>query len=555
MEKQAGAKTTTGGGNGWAHTLSAWWPCWVLCLWALLIRVMAAGKVYPAQTDASHFVQYGKEYAAKGLDAISNYWSLLPQLLSGWSVRMGWSPQYVLQGTTVAFGVLLVAGVYALALELARSRTVAVVAGLLIATNPALTASATSGLSESPHMAVATWALVLVFVGVRTARVRWFALAGLVASVDMYYRSYDLFLYLAGAAPFVVWRMSNLGWKKGCGLVFAAVLTGALCASPFFAISAMKSAQGMGDTKMLNLAFGEYTFDSKAMYAAKGIHGDETPVGKRLHELRTEGACKFMWRHRVEIASNYPKNIVRGVRDLNDLAFTGMFRAGLFWFGVASVLCVVAHVSRGNVFLPFYLVFAMCVILGAYSLCFVHKRYILQLLPFFEILFGGGVAWLLSRQSRRRLQVVTWGCLLAMGALNGRWAVARLDDAWAQRNLFAACDRLQDTMNEDERLMCFDPGLPALFYKTNALCWDNIPYDSVEGVFALAEAHGVDCIVLDDKAFPHYPIHEIERNPALLPEPWKEVDRIEFECETRFGLEQNVFRFYRKGEGNAGMAL
>ena len=77
-------------------------------------------------------------------------------------------------------------------------------------------------------------------------------------------------------------------------------------------------------------------------------------------------------------------------------------------------------------------------------------------------------------------------------------------DSWTQRNLFAVCDRVQSAMNENEHLMCFDPGLPALFFKTNARCWDNIPYDSVEGVLVLAEAHGVDCIVLDDKAFPHY---------------------------------------------------
>lgn len=185
MGKQPDTVATAGSGDcGWGK-LSAWWPCGVLCLWALAIRVLAAGKVFPAQGDASHFIQYGKAYAVSGLlESLNGLWSLAPQFLTAWSMKLGWIPQYVLQATTVAFGVLVVAGGYALTLELTRSRMAAFAAGLLLATSPVLTAAAASGLSDTPHIALATWTVSLAFAGVRKRHAGVLVLAALVAVVD-----------------------------------------------------------------------------------------------------------------------------------------------------------------------------------------------------------------------------------------------------------------------------------------------------------------------------------------------------------------------------------
>lgn len=533
---------TTSGLQNWPN----WMLCSGLCLWGLVIRVLAAGKVFPAQGDASHFVQYGKAYAAVGMEGISGYWSLLPQFLSAWCMKIGWMPQFMLQVTTVGFGVLLVAGVYAFALELTRSRKVAFVAGLLIATNPILTASSTSGLSETPHMALATWALALAFAGARKRRVWLFAMAGVVASVDMYYRPYDLFLYLAGAAPFILWRLKGCGWVRMVCLLGMGVLIGVVCSMPFFVITAMKSSGSVGTSKLSNLAYGEDGLDAKAMYAAKGLQGEDTPFSQRIRELQEHGAWRYMWNHRTTIARHYVLNVMRGIRNLNHHAFAGMFRLGLFWFLLVSVLSAWALQSRGLGWVALYVACAIGVILGALSLGFVHPRWNMQFLPFYFVLVGGGVSWLTGELSDRRKRWLVWGCLVVLGFANGRWAVVRLDDEWKQRNLFPVCERLHSWMGEDERLMCFHPDLPALFYRENTLCWDNIPFDSVEGVFALAEAHGADCIVLHEGTFPHFPIHEIERCPERIPGPWKEVDRIDFEQETRFGVEQDSYRFYRR---------
>lgn len=551
MEKQAGVMTTAVSGKDAGTTLPTWWPCWVLCLWGLAIRLMAVGKVFPAQGDASHFVQHGKAYVAMGMEAISGYWSLLPQFITAWSVKMGLMPQYVLQATTVGFGVLLVAGVYALALELGRSRTIACVAGLLVATNPVLTASSTSGLSETPHMALATWALVLAFTGVRKGTAWRLVLAGGVAAVDMYYRPYDLLFYLAGAAPFVLWRLREHGWKKGAVLLASALLVGGVCSVPFLAITAAKSAGGVGTSKLSNLAYGENGLDAKAMYAAKGLHGEDTDFMRRIEELRENGTLGYMWAHRGEIAKHYVLNVMRGARNANEHLFTGMFRMGLFWFAGVLLLCVWGMWVDGKGWMAGYAVFSMGVILGALSLGFVHPRWIMQFLPFLVILVGGGFEWLYGRIPAGWGRKAAWGCLVVVGLLNGRWAVLRLDDEWKQRNLFPVSERLHELMGEDERLMCFHPELPALFYRENTLDWDNLPYDTVEGVFELAEAHRADCIALDDSVFPHFPIHEIERRPELIPVPWREVDRMEFEKKTRFDFERNVWRFYRKG-GESG---
>lgn len=546
MEKQAGAKTTTGGRNGWAHTLSAWWPCWMLCVWALLIRLMAAGKVFPAQGDASHFVQHGKAYAAMGMEAISGYWSLLPQFITAWSMKMGLMPQYVLQATTVGFGVLLVAGVYALALELGRSRTIACVAGLMIATNPVLTASSTSGLSETPHMALATWALALAFAGARKGTAWRFALAGVVASVDMYYRPYDLFLYLAGAMPFVLWRMRKNGWRKNALMLGAGILLGTVCSVPFFAITAMKSAGNAGNSKLVNLAFRKHGLDAKASYAAKGLHGNEVALSLEIRELQEKGAVGYIWTHRVEIAKDYVKNMAKGVHHLNDYAFTGMFRMGFFWFVLVSGLCIGAAWSSGRRSMALYAPTAMGAILGALSIGYVNPRWIMQFLPFYVLLAGAGFKWVAGRFCPGWGYRMVWGGLLVAALLNGRWAVAWLGDEWRQRNLFAVSERLRNHMDEGERLMCFRPELPALFYATNTLSWLDIPYDSVDDVFAWADMQNMDCIVLNSSTMPHFPIHEIERNPELIPAPWKKVGHLEFEQNTRFGEERDEYRIYRR---------
>lgn len=553
MEKQAGAMTTAGKSNGGAHTWSAWCPCCVLCVWALLIRLMAAGKVFPAQGDASHFVQHGKAFVAMGMDGISGYWSLLPQFIAAWSVKMGLMPQYVLQAMTVGFGVLLVAGVYAFALELGRSRTIAFVAGLLIATNPVLTASSTSGLAETPHMALATWSLVLAFAGARKGSVWRFALAGAVAAVDMYYRPYDLFLYVAGAAPFVLWRMRMYGWWKGVRMATAGVVIGVVCSLPFFAITTMKSADSVGTSKLVNLAFRKHGLDAKAMFAAKGLHGDEVALSLEIRELQEKGAARYLWNHKGEIARDYMRNVAKGIRHLNGHAFEGMFRMGFFWFVLIGGLSVVAAWSSGRGEMALYALVAMGVILGALSIGFVHPRWVMQFLPFYVLLAGMGFEWLAEHIPAGWMNRATWCILLAAGLLNSRWAVARLDDEWRQRNLFAARERLAKHMDEGEKLMSFRPELPALFYATNTLAWMAIPYGPVDEVFAWADMQGVDCIVLNSSTFPHFPIHEIERNPGLIPLPWKEIDRVEFAQDTRFGEERDEFRIYRRSGEEAGL--
>ena len=554
MEKQAGAITTAGEGGGWANTLSAWWPCWVLCLWALLIRLMAVGKVFPAQGDASHFVQHGKAYAVMGMEAISGYWSLLPQFITAWSVKMGLMAQYVLQATTVGFGVLLVAGVYALALELGRSRTIACVAGLLIATNPVLTASSTSGLSETPHMALATWALVLAFTGARKGSVWRFALAGTVAAVDMYYRPYDLFLYVVGAAPFVLRRMRKHDRWKVIRMVMAGVAIGVVCALPFFTITSMKSAGSVGSSKLVNLAFRKHGLDAKAMYAAKGLRGDEAALSREICELQENGAAEYLWAHKGEIAGDYMKNVMKGIRQLNEHAFEGMFRMGFFWFIMLGGLCIVAAWATGRGELALYAPLAMGVILGALSIGFVHPRWVMQFLPFYVLLMGMGFEWLAEHIPSGLGRRSAWGILLAAALLNGRWAVARLGDEWRQRNLFAASERLAKHMDESEKLMSFQPELPALFYATNTLAWMAIPYGPADEVFAWADMQGMDCIVLNSSTFPHFPIHEIERNPGLIPLPWEEIDRVEFAQDTRFGEERDEFRIYRRSGGETGLS-
>ena len=54
-----------------ARSCSVWIPGLCLCIWGLLLRLMAAGRVFPAQGDASHFVQHGKAFVAMEMNGIS----------------------------------------------------------------------------------------------------------------------------------------------------------------------------------------------------------------------------------------------------------------------------------------------------------------------------------------------------------------------------------------------------------------------------------------------------------------------------------------------------
>lgn len=523
--------------------LSSWWPCGVLCLWGLVLRVLAVGKVFPAPADVSHFVQYGKEYAVTGtLGSLSALWSLGPQLLSAWCMKLGWMPQSVLQWLSVVFGLLSVAGVYALARELTGGRRVAVLAGLFVATNPILTELAATGYAETAHYALGAWTLAFGFAGARRRNAWLFALAAVTASLDLFFRSFDLFLWLGAAAPFVLWRLRGCGWLQGVRLVGTAVAVGAVCSLPFFVVTKAVSGWNPGHSKLSNLAIGESGTNAKDLYAVEGVDGEQTPFVLRVKELERDGVAKYLWTHKAEIARRYPGNIATGLRVLNAHAFAGMFRLGLFWFLLAGMLCTAG--MRG--WTGWYMWLSVAAVLGAISLGFINTRWVVQCVPFVAILAGGGFAWLLSRFPDRRLHALLWGVLLAAGFLNGWWAVARLDDKWKQRNVYTVCERLHRWMGEGERIMCFTPELPALFYTTNALNWLVIPYDTVERVFAQADARSADCIVLDDSMLAHFPIHEIERHPELVPAPWKEVDNLEFEKETRFELERNVWRVYRR---------
>lgn len=522
------------------------WAFWGLCAWGLLVRVFAAGKAFPASGDASHFVLHGKAFTALGFEAISGYWSILPQYLSAWAVELGASAQWTLQTTTVLFGVALVGAVYALALELTGKRAVALSAGLLIATNPVLTASSVSGLSETPHMALATWALVLAFRGARKRKAAWFVAAALAGGVDLYYRPYDLALYLFGAFPFVLWRLRGAGRWRGAVLVVCGLLVGGMASVPFFVITAKKSAGSAGSSKLVNLAFRKDGLSAQAMYAAKGIRAEESSLNREIRELQDAGVARYIWAHRGEMARDFFPNFVKGVRHLDEHAFAGMFRMGMFWFALLGMLCAWAMFRQGLGGVALYAMVATGVVFSALSIGFVHPRWIMQCLPFYALLAGGGFAWLAERAPAGLCRNLLWTCLLSGALLNGRWAVARLDDEWKDRNLFAAASRLRERVAENEKLMCFRPELAALFYQTNTLAWLTIPYGEVGEVFEWAELQHVDCLVLNDSVFPHFPIHGIERHPDTLPPGWREIDRFEFAKDTRFGPETNVFRVYRR---------
>jgi hypothetical protein len=510
------------------------------------IRIAPANRVFPAQGDAAHFVQCGMAVRYGGISQISGYWSLGPQLLAAAADHWGLDPARTLQASTILFGLLLVAGIVVLAMTLTGHLLVGLIAGLLVATSPALVASSTAGLAETPHMATALWGFALCYHAFKSRKGLWIVPGALVLAIDLYYRPFDLALLLGAFVPFLAFRFRKLPpaflWKTAAGGVLIFLLAGL----PFLKITADQKSGSAGQSKLVNLAFAPYGFDPKVMWEAKGIDTEDNPLFKEIQLLRTVGTPRYLWMHRGQIARRYLSNMAQAARQMNAYAFHGSFRMGLVWFALAAVLLSAAAFRGGMAAPALYAWASMLVVPLALSIGWVHPRWTMQCMPFFFLLAGMGLARVFEEWPGSRRRCALLALLLLFAGMNAREALRRLEGRWRDRNIPVAAERLRQFAGEDDKLMCFGPELPVAFFRTNLLNYLEIPYGPVDRVALWADRRDVDIIALCSSRFPGFPIHRIASDPASVPEGWTELDRLVFEKHTRFGLETDQYVFYRR---------
>lgn len=523
------------------------WPILgIILLLAAWIRILPAGRVFPAQGDASHFVQHGVAYHYGDISDISGYWSIGPQFIAAWATQTGLNPARTLQATTIMAGIFLVLGLAVFAKTLTGRSTASWFAAALAASAPILVDSATTGLSETPHMALAIWGFALCHHALKSGKSGWMPLGMGCFGLDLYYRPYDLIILLGAFIPYMVISFRRFRSPATIRGLATGVVVLIAIGIPFSSITKAKQTNTAGSSKLVNLAFADYGLDAKAMWATKGIQAANSPLSKEIKRLQDMGAARYLWTNRERIARRYIANLLKAGRHMNDYAFAGAWRMGFGWFALLTALCAFGAVRGGMGRPALYSLASAGIVPLALSVGFIHPRWIMQCMPFYFLLMGMAMAHGTNLLVSRRTRATALGVFLLFVLLNARWAVLRLDDRWRDLNIPEVAENMRTYASDNDKLMCFGPDLPISFFRTNVMNYLEIPYGPVNEVAQWADLNKVDVIVLCSSRFPHFPIHEIAENPSLVPENWTEIDRLDFEKETRFGLESDQFLIYRR---------
>jgi hypothetical protein len=526
----------------------AWGITCCILLLAAVVRILPADRVFPAQGDASHFVQGGLAFRHGNPEGIDGYWSIGPQFIVAIASRIGLDPARVLQASTILAGVWLVFGAIFLAKTLTGDWLAGWLAGLLVASTPILVDSSTAGLAETPHMALAVSGFAFWHHAFLRRQWPWAIAGSLLLAFDLYYRPFDLFILLGVFALFIVVQFRCAFWKFAWRPLLAGGIVFILAGLPFVAITKAKQADSAASSKLVNLAFAEHGLDAKIMYGAKGVDSANNPLVQEVGRLASLGAPRYIWTNRERIARNYMSNLLKAARHLNSHAFTGALRMGLAWFMLFSLGCFYGAYRNGIKLPTLYVAASIASVPAALSIGLIHPRWIMQCLPFYFILAAMALASGWTYLSSPRWRATALAIFLALVLTNARWSVRQLDDKWKGLNIVPAAERLRLYADEGDKLMCFGPSLPISFFHTNVYNYVEIPYGEIDRIALWADLQKVDVIALNSSIFPHFPIHKIAEDPSLVPTNWIEVDRIQFQKHTRFELETDQYVFYRRKE-------
>ncbi len=516
-----------------------------LTILALGVRLIAATKAYPAQGDAGHFVQCGMELAQGNPAGLSPHWSQAPILLVAGAIRVGWDPARALQVLTLAAGVVAVPLLMVFAWSVLESWSAALLAGLLVSTNPALVKYSVNGLAEMPYIALLLAAACLVVGGARSGGAGWrLPLSAVFLGLGVYFRPTEscvsaAILYGMVAVTVVRGRrFSELRALALACLVFIALLT------PLNVYTARRSPYHVPSTKIVNLAFGDYGYDSKA---TKGIN---SPLKAEEAKLKEMGAVQYLWVSRGAVMRHWIGNAPRAVRGFKELLFAGAFYMGTGWFAAIIILVFFTSAVFGRLrrwLLPAALAFAMP---SLFCLSFLVDRWLVPSLPFLLVLVGDAVAlWLgAARASRWRYLLVAVVILFI-----GRNAVFSVEPAavdWRYFNFSKVAARLRDHGSEQDVLMTSGPHLANYFYTNSPFRFIELPYGTIEETERFAGERHVTLIAFSDLLYSHWPIQRLFAGDAPPPN-WQLLERLRFEKEDpRYGVLTEQYLLYRRREAS-----
>ena len=497
--------------------------------------------------DAFHFVQYGTSFAYGHADTISTYWSVAPQYLVVLAIKAGAAPSTILQYSTIAFSMLLILSASLVALWITERKSVALLTGLLLACSPPLVTSAISGLSETPFIALLLTGLALAIHMIQFEK-RCIAAAlgtGVCLGVAMYYRpteaiiDFGLICLFLLTARWLLKQGSHLWIKLGMTIgVFILIST------PFFVLTKSQNTDTPSSSKLINLAYGDFGYDSKIKRGLLALDKDENPLHQELKKLKETGPLGYVWNEKGNITKRWFRNMTLSLRHLKDHQFTGAFGMGTAWFCLLLFVMGIyaCKTKRWRRWLP---LIALGFLMPALTcLSFAHPRWLLQAIPFFVIILADTMAGGLHQSPRsiRRLLLLV---IIIFAAKNGAWAIERHDNFWKSKNAALVGEAMKSYGQDEEWIMAYGPDIAISYHTTYPLRFFDIPYGTIEEIGTFADENKVSLIAISDSRFSHYPLHDLFTGAAPPPN-WELINTLAFEKNTRFGLEKENYLLYKR---------
>lgn len=519
----------------------------LITLFGLGLRLYTASQVFPAQSDAGHFVQYGVAYAHGLIPNISGFWAILPQWVVVWAVRAGLDPLKTLQMFTVFCGAIIVLCTGGLAWGLTKRPWVGLGSALLVAVNFPLIAISATGLSEPSYLACLLAGSAVWIWGINRERKLLVWLGASVIALALFFKPYETYIFFA-ICMFVVLVKGVLDRQVRRSMVMFIVSLAAFTPvwTAYFAYSTSLGIEKSSQTKVYNIIYGVTGFDSKVNRSSFSGSEDH-PINREIRLLEENGPLWYLWHRKAEFARAYPVNLAEALRVMNDQVFYGAFRLGFAWFMLLAIACFVVLVkSKSIIEFTIPLLMAMAVPM-AISLGMVNERWLVQCIPFMAILLIGALAGMSPLNRNTKIMAVL--LVMVYATVNARTSIVYTGDQWRQRHIQPVADYLRTIASEDDILMTFGPSFPVAFFRTNTMNFVEIPYGTIEQTAMYASDKKVKFIVFSRERYKDYPLLQADPGISGWPPEWELVTNKVFQVSTRYGLQTDTYTIIRTGEG------
>jgi hypothetical protein len=513
--------------------------CIVLLLLAAGIRIRAASDAYPVPGDGGHFVQYGLELAHGNPEGMSTYWSQAMIALACFAVKLGWEPAAFLRGVCVAAGSMVPLLALFLAHACFRRWQVGLVAGLLLAANPAAVHYSITGYSEMPFVALALGGALVVVQAAPWKALIGYALFGAAA----YFKGTDASLVAAAAAAwqFLVGTPGGIARRIGYSAAGLAVFMAVILPLCLFTLD--RSGAFAPGNKGLNLAFGDAWSDSKAVYAV------EKPWEERQRYLEEQGTLAFMIAYRGELAARGARNTAQAIRLVNDQFFAGPLRVGPIWFValflVGALLAWREH-RLGTWLFPLLIAAVPTALI---VLCLVHDRLLFWATVCLALVLADTAVMLGQALCRDKWTALAGVMVLALFTVKSAQLATHAWERewfhWRYAHMHEAGIRARSFGSEEDVLMAQGPHMALAFYRERPMRTVELPYGTIDDVAQAAANQSATIIVVSDQARPHWPITGLFRGEPA-PAEWRLLDELRFPGDEDRGRPEEKYRIYRR---------